>query len=114
MCYALIPRKDKEGSSEVSLEVFGLINEYGDVISDNVPKGLPPIKKICHQIDLVPGASLPNKVSHRMTPNENEELNRQFHELLTQCLIQESLSPCLVPTVLALKKDGEWRMCTNS
>ena len=32
MCYALIPRKDKEGSSEIPLEVSGLLSEYGDVI----------------------------------------------------------------------------------
>jgi hypothetical protein len=28
-------------------------------------------------------------------------------------LVRESLSPCVVLTVLSLKKDGGWRMCTN-
>ena len=50
--------------------------EYGDVISDNVPEGFPPIRKISHQIDLIPGANLPNKAAHRMTPTETKELNR--------------------------------------
>ena len=114
MCYALIPRKDKEGSSEMPLEVLDLLGEFGDIISDNVPDGLPPVRQISHQIDLTPGASLPNKAAHRMTPTEKKELNRQVHELLRKGLIQESLSPCAVPTVLAPKKDGEWRMCTDS
>ena len=49
-----------------------------------------------------------------MTPTETEELNRQVQELLRKGLIQESLSPCAIPTVLAQKKDGESRMCTDS
>ena len=57
---------------------------------------------------------MPNKAAHRMTPIETEELNRQVQELLRKGLIRESLSPCAVPIVLAPKKDGEWRMCTNS
>ena len=77
MCYALIPRKDKEGSGEIPLEVSDILSEFGDVISDNVLQGLPPVRQIIHQIDLLPGASLPNKAAHRMTPTETKELNRQ-------------------------------------
>ena len=77
MCYALIPRKDKEGSSEIPPKVSSLLSEYGDVISDNVLEGLLPIRQINHQIDLVPRASFPKKATHRMTPNETRVLNRQ-------------------------------------
>ena len=49
-----------------------------------------------------------------MTPTETKELNRQVQELLRKGLIRESLSPCAIPAVLAPKKDGEWRMCTDS
>ena len=114
MCYALIPRKDKEGSTEIPPQVSDLLSDFGDIISDNVLEGLPPVRKISHQIDLIPGASFPNKAAHRMTPTETEELNRQVQELLRKGLIRESLSPCAVPAVLAPKKDGEWRMCIDS
>ena len=87
ICYALIPRKDKEGSSEILLEVSDLLSEFGDIISDNVLEGLSLVRQISHQIDLIPGASFPNKVAHRMTPIETKELNKQVQELLRKGLI---------------------------
>ena len=65
-------------------------------------------------MNLIPEANFPNKVVHRMTQAESEELNRQVNELLQKGLIRESLSPCVVLSVLAPKKNGEWRMCTDS
>ena len=65
-------------------------------------------------MDLILGASLLNKEPYTLTPTDNEKLKRQVHELLQKGLIGESLSPCVVPTILATKKNGEWRLCTNS
>ncbi|XP_027150387.1 uncharacterized protein LOC113750629 [Coffea eugenioides] len=52
--------------------IVSLLQEYDDVFPDEIPSGLPPIRGIEHQIDLVPGASLPNK------PDETKELQRKF------------------------------------
>ena len=90
------------------------LNEYKYIVADDIFDGLPLVRSISHCMDMISRASFPNKAPYRLTPTENEELNIQVHELLQKGLIRESLSPCVVPTVLAPKKNGEWRMCTDS
>jgi hypothetical protein len=55
-----------------------------------------------------------NKAAYRLTPQENEEVKRQVQDLMDKGLVREILSPCTIPTVLSSKKDGGWRMCTDS
>ena len=40
--------------------VDSLLQEYEDVFPNDVPSGLPPIRGKEHQIDFVPGATIPN------------------------------------------------------
>jgi hypothetical protein len=95
-------------------EVHELLENFVDIVVDEFPSSLPPIKSIIHHIDLIPEASLSKKEAYKLTPQENEEVQRQVHDLLDKGLVRKSLSPCAVPTVLSPKKDGGWRMCTNS
>eukprot|EP01018_Ginkgo_biloba_P015786 Gb_20044 [translate_table: standard] len=83
-------------------------------MSKDLPEGLPPMRSISHHMDLIPSSSLLNKVAHRMTLAENEGINRQVKELLEKGIIRESIIPYAVLSILAPKKNGEWRICTNS
>ncbi|XP_025822327.1 uncharacterized protein LOC112898161, partial [Panicum hallii] len=85
-------------------------DDFEDVFPDEIPAGLPPLRGIEHQIDLVPGASLPNRPAYRTNPEETKEIQRQVKELLDKGYVRESLSPCAVPVLLVPKKDGSWRM----
>ncbi|KAK1648998.1 hypothetical protein QYE76_066803 [Lolium multiflorum] len=53
------------------------IDEFGDVFPEEVPAGLPPLRGIEHQIDLIPGASLPNRAPYRTNPEETKEIQKQ-------------------------------------
>lgn len=72
------------------------------------------MRKIQHCIDFVPGTVILNMVAYRTSPKEYEELQRQINKLVAKGLICESISPCAVPTLLELKKDGTWRMFIDS
>ncbi|XP_071902701.1 uncharacterized protein [Coffea arabica] len=67
--------------------ITNLLQEYQDVFPEDIPTGLPPLRGIEHQIDFIPGSSLPNKAPYRTNPEETKEQQRQ--------------------------KDGGWRMCTD-
>ena len=60
--------------SNLPKEIKDMLGDYQDIIVDDLPDALPLKRSINHHIDLIPGASLPNKVAYRMTPRENEEI----------------------------------------
>ena len=93
--------------------VDSLLQEFQDVFSSDVPRGLPPLRGIEHHIDLLPGAYLPNRPAYRSNPQETKEIQTQVEELMNKGWVQESMSPCAVPVILVPKKDGSWRMCTD-
>ena len=77
VCFAIVPKDGKMEVEEVLAKFVDLLKEFPDIVSDNVPNGLPLVRKISHQMDLILGASLPNKAAHRMTLAESEELNKK-------------------------------------
>jgi hypothetical protein len=74
-CLAVILKEVKsvEEPNVVPTEIKLLLDEFKEIIANDLPKGLPPVRSISHQIDLMPGSSLPNKAPYRMTPTESEE-----------------------------------------
>ena len=102
-----------ELNSSLPSAVMTLLQDFDDVFPNEVPNGLPPIKGIEHQIDFIPGATIPNKPAYRSNPGETKELQRQVEELLAKGYVRESMSPCAVPVLLVPKKDGTWRMCVD-
>ena len=117
ICYALVCTRAMfsldDLVSSIPPTVTNLLQEFKEVFPAELPPGLPPLRGIEHQIDLIPGAALPNRAAYQTNPAETKEIQRQVQDLLDRAYVRESLSPCAVPVLLVPKKDGSWRMCVD-
>src|SRR6185295_5255411 len=107
VCFLLIPTSNLLSLNELSdlpKPIIALLQEFKDLFQEEVPSGLPPLRGIEHQIDFIPGSTLPNRAAYRTNPEETKELQRQVEELLQKGYVRESLSPCVVPVILVPKK----------
>jgi len=60
--------------NDLPVEVHKLLDEFADILVDDLPNALPLIISISHHIDMSPGASFPNKDAYRLTTKENGEI----------------------------------------
>jgi len=56
----------------VSPSVELLLQEFKDVFPKEIPHELPPSRDIEHQIDLLPGAALPNRPAYKSNPQKTQ------------------------------------------
>ena len=114
--FAVLMLQSAPNSDTIALHpsVHPLIEEFQDVFPQDLPAGLPPKRGIEHQIDLLPGAPLPNKPTYICNPTETNGLQRQVQELIDKGYVRENTSTCSVRAFLVPKKDGTWRICIDS
>ncbi|GJZ35652.1 hypothetical protein Tco_0581469, partial [Tanacetum coccineum] len=62
-------------SNEKKLEDIPVVKEFPDVFPEDLP-GIPPIRQVEFQIDLIPRAA-----PYRLAPSEMQELSNQLQEL---------------------------------
>lgn len=87
--------------------------EFSDVVTDELPRGLPPERPITHTITLIPGKPPPHKAPYRLTWEEKQELEVQISELLEKGFIVPQASPYGAPVIFVKKKDGSKRLCVD-
>ncbi|KAL3726789.1 hypothetical protein ACJRO7_031655 [Eucalyptus globulus] len=78
----LVVEKKSEIERPIHPKMHCLLKEFAYVFPEDLPLGLPPIRGIEHQIDLIPGSPLPNKPAYRCNPEDTKELQRQVDELV--------------------------------
>ena len=75
-CYALVAR---EVDWKIEVQIPGYIKlimkEFSEILPQDLPGELPPMRDIKHAIDLVPRATLPNLSHYRMNPADMRNYN---------------------------------------
>ncbi|GJR80516.1 putative nucleotidyltransferase, ribonuclease H [Tanacetum coccineum] len=89
-----------------------IVSEFQDVFPEELP-GIPPIRDVEFNIELIPGAEPISKAPYRMAPIELKELKDQLQELLERGFIRPSVSPWGAPVLFVKKKDGSMRLCID-
>ncbi|GJV91689.1 reverse transcriptase domain-containing protein [Tanacetum coccineum] len=67
-------------SDEKRLENIPVVREFLKKILEDLP-GLPPVRQVKFQIDLIPGAAPAARAPYRLAPSEMQELSNQLQEL---------------------------------
>src|SRR6202451_1409652 len=87
--------------------------EFSDVFLDGLPPGIPPERKVIHEIPLYPDSTPQFRGMFRLSPLERQELSRQLTQLFKDGKVSESSSPYGAPVLFTKKKDGGLRMCID-
>ncbi|GJW74687.1 putative nucleotidyltransferase, ribonuclease H [Tanacetum coccineum] len=106
----LIIQVMEKKSDEKRLEDIPVVKEFPNVFVENLP-GLPPVRQVEFQIDLIPRAAPVARTPYRLAPSEMHELSNQLQELADRGFIRLSTSPWEAPVLFVKKKDGSFRMC---
>ncbi|GJY14037.1 putative reverse transcriptase domain-containing protein [Tanacetum coccineum] len=97
------PQVMKRNFSEKRLEDIPVVKEFSDVFPEDLP-GLPPVRQVEFQIDLIPGAAPVARTPYRLAPSEMQELSNQLQELADRGFIRPSTSPWGAPVLFVKKK----------
>jgi hypothetical protein len=74
MVLLVVSRDVKQEDNIIPTEFSTMLEEFQDIMPNEVPNQLPPMREVQHAIDMIPGSTLPNLPHYRMSPTENEEL----------------------------------------
>ncbi|GKB55534.1 putative reverse transcriptase domain-containing protein [Tanacetum coccineum] len=111
-----IPYRDEketeDKSEEKRLEDVPTVRDFSKVFPEDLP-GLPPMRQVELQIDLVPGAAPVARAPYRLAPSELQELSTQLQEISDKGFIRLSSSPWGAPILFVKKKDGSFWMCID-
>ncbi len=66
-----------------------VLEEFSDVMPEELPEDLPPRRRVDHAIEVMPGVTPPAKAPYRMGHEDLKELKVQLEKLLTKGYINQ-------------------------
>ncbi|GJT89224.1 putative reverse transcriptase domain-containing protein [Tanacetum coccineum] len=100
-------KKAKDKSEEKRLEDVPIVREFLEVFPEDL-SGIPPVRQVEFQIDLVPDVAPVARAPYRLAPSEMKELSNQLQELFDKGFIRPNSSPWGAPVLFFKKKDGSF------
>nr|GFA49987.1 putative reverse transcriptase domain-containing protein [Tanacetum cinerariifolium] len=108
--YEILHERDDDDTERPDKRNSG--NGRDQINRDELP-GIPPVREVEFNIELIPGAEPISKAPYRMAPIELKELKDQLQELLERGFIRSSVSSWGAPVLFVKKKDGSMRLCID-
>ncbi|GJT37801.1 putative reverse transcriptase domain-containing protein [Tanacetum coccineum] len=81
---------ENKKSDDKRLEDIPVVREFPEVFLENLP-GLPPVRQVEFQINLIPRAAPVARTPYRLAPSEMKELSNQLQELSDRVSIDDIL-----------------------
>ncbi|CAI7831433.1 unnamed protein product [Closterium sp. NIES-54] len=100
-------------TQELPPAVKKILEEFQDVLPDDLPDQLPPYRTHQHEIVEEPGSKPTFRAPYRLSPTELADMKKQIEYLLEKKLIRPSTSPYGAPVLFTPKPDGNLRMCID-
>ncbi|GKD60633.1 hypothetical protein Tco_1298142 [Tanacetum coccineum] len=88
----VMEKNAKDKLEEKRLEDVPTVQDFSEVFLEDFP-GLPPMRQVEFQINLVPGAAPMARSPYRLAPSEMQELSAQLKELSDKGFIRPCSSP---------------------
>ncbi|KAJ1113094.1 hypothetical protein NDU88_001351 [Pleurodeles waltl] len=100
-------------AAEKEIQLPKQYSSYKDVFDEKGAETLPPHRSYDCQIDLAPGAILPNCRVYALSEHENQHLRKYLDQFLENGFIHPSKSPAASPLFFVPKANGELRTCID-
>ncbi|CAI5997914.1 unnamed protein product [Closterium sp. NIES-64] len=109
----MVAVEEEKPSSELPAAVKEVLEQYKDIMPDDLPAGVPPARTHEHEIVEEPGAKPISRAPYRLSPTELTLMKKQIEYLLDRQLIRPSTSPYGAPVLFSPKPHGSLRMCID-